>query len=168
MADKSFAEFVEECRKKRSSRTIHNISKEHAAVIIKNLFQVAIEDKKNIKIVSGELDNEFYGALKDDIEVAMEKGCGVDLAVLNEHSNLDENSFASAIKSHKNGIVSQGKSPMDPCYHFVLVGDRSFRVETDHRKTKAFASFDNPEVGGFLGGYFDMIKSCLQPVSAAD
>ena len=41
--------------------------------------------------------------------------------------------------------------------HFIVVGRNRFRLETDHKKSKAVASFNNASVGAYLYDLFDKI-----------
>lgn len=154
-----FKDIIESCRKDRKTcdRVIYNASMEHATIALENLFLVAIEDKQPVKMVSGNLNKAFYEKLIDQINEVLKNKCAVDLVVLNHEANLTDNGFANAIKKSEYGRVSQITDTIN-APHFCLVGDRCFRIETDHSQTKAAICFNNPEVGKFLEKLFKELK----------
>lgn len=155
-----FVELVEKSREKKSSQTIYNASIEHAEVLLKNLFKVAIDNKKDVKIVSGNLNDDFYKKLVDDARKAFEKGCKVSLIVLNQKVDLKDNAFANAVKNNASGeVLQQTKSTTCFLPHFMLVGKDAFRIEKDHEQTKAIASFNDQEIGTVLYESFEELKS---------
>ncbi len=147
-----FAELIKELRKTKSSRLIYNASIEHAQDLFSELFKEAEETKGNVKIVSGILTEDFYGQFSDTVKRIIDQGISVQLAVLSPKVNLEKHVFATSILD-RGGKVFQADEELDTP-HYILVGDRGFRLETDHNKTKAVASFNNPEVAKRLEIHF--------------
>lgn len=150
-----FAKVVAESRKKESPRMIYNASIDHAKLLFTELIQDAIERKEDIRIVSGELNPTFYGALTDDATRALDKKITIKLIVLNPDIDLTKNPFVS-ILLNKGGEVYKAKSKLD-MPHYILVGDKRFRLELDHKQAKAVASFNNEGIGKTLKNNFDNI-----------
>ena len=69
---------------------------------------------------------------------------------------LEDNDFYNLVHNHKNGTtfkaINQVKIP-----HFILVGLDRFRVETNHKQTKAIACFKNTTIGNILNNQFEDI-----------
>lgn len=157
-----FFEFVEKKRKEKSTELIYNASIDHATVLMQQLFQVAIDEKKDVKIISGDLKNEFYEKLIVDIDKVFDAGCKVSLIILNSNNNnLDNNAFANACKNNKNGMLKQQTNDQIVCPHFMLVGNEAFRLETDHEQSKATACFMNQEIGSILDKSFDEVLKTI-------
>ncbi|MBI5562050.1 MAG: hypothetical protein HY894_04240 [Deltaproteobacteria bacterium] len=157
----SFEALVEKCRSKRLPTIIYNASKDHAEALCKNLLQVAVEERKDVRIVSGNLDSDFYGRMEADVRKALETGCKVDLIVLNAETDLSNNAFAKAVRQ-MNGNVLQQSTGRIVSPHFMLVGKELFRIEKDHEQAKAIASFNNPDIGETLFKYFDEVKAQIK------
>jgi len=159
-----FTELVKDCRKSKSDKIIHNASMSHALILAENLIQMASKSKKDIKILSGNLHEAFYNNLQESMQKALDIGCNVSLIVLDSEVNLSNSSFWNTIKKSNNGYVMQSKlqrSETEKTPHFILVGQESFRLETDHKQTKATACFNNPIIGDSLSTIFDKFKTCL-------
>jgi len=153
-----FETLVVECREKNLPITIHNASKRHALTLFKNLFQAAIVNTEPVKIVSGNLDDDFYNDLDEDLKKCLDKDISVEVFALN-HRDLQSNKFAQTLITHKNGTFNQ--FPIDEKVqspHFILVGENKYRAETDHVQAKAIASFNNSSVGETLSQLFSELK----------
>lgn len=153
----SFSTAVKECRKKESSRVLENASIEHAKELFLNLIEEGQVKKENISIVSGNLNTEFYSQLIDVTQKAMKEGVKVSLLVTNPDVKVENHPFANAI-IEGGGNVCRAKKQID-APHFIVVGDKRFRFETDHNQTKAIACFNNKEVGKVLNKLFEKITS---------
>jgi hypothetical protein len=152
----SFTKVLVECRKKESTRMLHNASIEHAKVLFENLIDMGRELKEPIRIVSGKLNTEFYGQLTDKAEQALKENTPIELVVVDPDINLDDNPFANIIRESGGHVYQTTEKIEYP--HFILVGEKRFRLETDHAQTKAVACFNNIEVGTFLHKMFNLLK----------
>ncbi|HDL01451.1 MAG TPA: hypothetical protein ENH23_04380 [candidate division Zixibacteria bacterium] len=150
-----FAKLIKEYREKKSSKLIYNASIEHAHDLFSELFKEAEETKANVHIVSGQLTEDFYGRFSDTIKKIIDKGVHVQLAVLNPAVALEKHPFVMSILKG-NGQVFQADNEVDTP-HYILVGDRCFRLETDHGKAKAVASFNNPDIAAKLKLHFNSL-----------
>jgi|WetSurSiteA1Bulk_404760.scaffolds.fasta_scaffold67350_2 hypothetical protein len=165
MSSVEFSKMVSDCRKKESTQIIHNASYEHAKILFNNLIQEAGEKNEDITIVSGELFLDFYESLIPDTEKALQKGIKISLAVCNIPENFDTHPFVSLLKKYNMSIYK----PVEGCVslpHFIVVGTKRFRLEIDHKQTKAIACFNNEQIGKILKTIFDQCisKNLLQPV----
>jgi len=146
-----FRKIVEECRKGKKNRIIHNASKSHAYILFKNLIEVAQESNEEVRIVSGCLDLSFY---KDLIEVT--RSCldsGVKFTVLVTGCDLDiqSNEFAQLINGHVKGkLITNSRELNDNVPHFIIVGDNKYRLELDDELSTAIANFNDPVVADSL------------------
>lgn len=156
MVDQEFLKLVDECRRKQSSQMIHNASYEHAKVLFANLIQEAGDLKEDVIIVSGELHQDFYGSLTEETECALKKGVRVRLAVLSPGADMEQHPFVDLLRRYNATIYTPSNSLSIP--HFILVGDKRFRLETDHKQTKAVASFNNQQAGAVLK---DIFENCI-------
>lgn len=150
-----FSKLVEECRKNKSSTIIHNASYERAKELFINLFEMAIERKEEVKIVSGDLHADFYESLCEVAKKTMDSGAKIKLVVLNPEIDLSKHPFSKLILE-KNNEVFQAIQPVE-YLHFILVNNKRFRLELDHKKTKAIASFNNLDIGDVLNALFNKI-----------
>lgn len=165
MADE-FTKLVEQCRKHESTQLIENAAWEHALTLFRNLIQIATDKGEPIRIISGNLHKKFYSELVQPIhDYLQSEKANLEVIVLNVNDNeqavhpfieeVDKSERANLITvNEENGSFS---SP-----HFIVVGDKRFRLETDHEQTKAIASFNNPEIAEFLDTLFRKLKMCIQ------
>jgi len=160
--DKDFTNLVDNCSSKKLDTIIHNASKDHALYLFKKLMQSATPCEE-IRILSGHLNAEFYGGLVEDLRECINKNCTVSIIVLNATIDIAKNQFAKlANESGKLIIAPEGYGiNIDKHPHFIVVGKRAFRLETDHSQAKAIASFNEPEVAGTLISIFDRLKENL-------
>jgi len=81
---------------------------------------------------------------------------------------LDTNKFAKELKKHNPAFLTQKPEGSNiKSAHFILVGDKRFRAETDHDQAKAIASFNRESIGETLSEIFTQIKSNIsqEPVT---
>lgn len=164
-----FEKRVKECRKKRLPDILENCSEDHALFLFKELLDEAKEKKEPVKIISGNLKDEFYNKLVREVENLPEEA-SVRLTVL-KNRNFSENNFIKTVAGKKNGhvlVAKDGESLQNDIFHLVLVGDKKFRVETDHDKATALASFNSPNFGEILQSEsepFFVVGEKLEPFS---
>ncbi len=151
-----FEKLVKDCRKKKSSRIIHNASIGHAAILFDNILESSKYDKAKICMVSGNLTNSFYGPLAEKFKECLDNGSKVEIVVLDE-ADLSENTLAKLVEDHENGSLL--KIPGEQSPDFILVGGNRFRTETDYEQAKAIASFNVPSTGTMLKSIFEELTS---------
>ncbi|MBU4319518.1 MAG: hypothetical protein Q8N12_05890 [Thermodesulfovibrionales bacterium] len=69
-----FYHLVAKCRRKQSSQMIYNTSCEHSKILFASLIQEAGKRKEDIRIVSGSLNDDFYGSLVSPVKDCIEGG----------------------------------------------------------------------------------------------
>ena len=149
-----FRALVTRAQQSKSPKIITNASLSHAAVLVEKLLKTADEDKLPIRIVSGCMASSFYEQFCGKFKDLLGKGLQIR-ALVEDDSCLDgSHSICEEIRSHKNGSVLQ-LPDVGGCPHFILVGDRVFRLETNHDLKSAKASFDDPVIGKMLLSLFD-------------
>jgi len=161
MSEYDFEKTVKEYRKTESKLLIFNAKKDHALIIIRELLEEARFREEDVKIVSGKLSNDFYGKLTHLAKKCMNEGRKVDVVVLeaSDPETLKDNTFAEAVHEHQNGEVRIPAKEEDISLpHFVLVGKKRYRQETDHNSAKARATFNGEATGSFLEELFGMLK----------
>ena len=163
-----FTKLVERCRKNQDSRLIENAAWSHAQTLFVNLIQAAFERSRvePIRIVTGSLNKDFYASDKiiDAIATYLSKeGANIEVVVLNSDADLTDHPFVEAVKNSGKGsvIVADANAPLQQVPHFIVVGDRRFRLETDHGQTKAIACFNNKEIGAYLINLYKRVFACI-------
>lgn len=153
-----FEKIVNKCQKYNINKDIENSAWKHALTLFKYLLKEAAEKQQNVSIVTGRLNNGFYNELYDSaseyLQQLKENGKKIDIVILSDidkESELKSNKFAQFAISLKGkiGIVKDINKP-----HFILVGNNSYRFETDHAHTKAVANFNDNKTGNLLGIMF--------------
>ncbi|OGP24444.1 MAG: hypothetical protein A2X93_02215 [Deltaproteobacteria bacterium GWC2_56_8] len=176
MADKTvdfFVELINECKAKkgeRSSRFIYNADIEHAKVAVEALFNVAIEDEKDVYIVSDTLRKDFYSdpRLVAKVKTLLNNQHNVEIIVLDPEADLTKHVFAKVVRENeKYGKIFLGDQKHS-APHFTLVGDSAFRLETDHNQTKATICFNNKSIGSCLLAEFNRLKKVFPPEPVAN
>lgn len=155
----SFISLIEECRKGKKNRIIHNASKDHAFALFSSLIDEARKTKEDVRIISGNLDRDFYAKLADSITTCMDDGVKVSVSVVSHEFDVDANTFAQAVKKHENGKLFVSPNDLEvEGPHFLVVGENKFRLELDHDQAKAIANFNDPKVGKTLVNVFNRIS----------
>lgn len=152
-----FSKIIADCRKKESTKIIHNASYEHARELFINLIGEARVRKEDVIVASGNLNPDFYGELVDITKEAIKGGVQVRVAILNPTTDVKDNPFSAMILK-EGGVVYKAKNEIR-IPHFILVGDKRFRLEVDHEQSKAIACFNNRGIGEFLKNVFEKIVS---------
>ena len=172
-ADRLYRQLIDQVAADGEDRLISNGRPEHAAYLIRKFFSHASAD---IRLYTGRLARAFgrsevpVYADKDVIESAKQflRRPGTRLTILSEHA-LDVD-FGRAAEDHplirslvkddlKRGSLDvfrlnqTSKSP----FHFWVMDDTAYRVETDHRKAKALVNFGGGEMASQLVTLFDLL-----------
>ncbi len=147
-----YEKIVEKYRKKESENVLTNLSRPHAKILFDNLLKIAEDKKEQVCIYSGTLNKDFYNQLVDSVKSALEK-TEVLVAVSNDE-DMKGNDFAKAVDESDNGKLKIGvKSEFYAGYpHFILVGDKRYRLEKDDVTKEAIACFNDPILGEMLTG----------------
>ncbi len=148
-----YEEFVKDCYSKNKNQEIHNASEENALLLFKTLFDKAIKDKNDIKIISHQLLTRFYNQLTDRLKKVLENGNSVNVIIESNIDDKDNNTFYQQAKNH-----TKFASNFDGLPNFIVVGDNAFRYETDKNSTKAIANFNDKSMGEFISNLFDKIN----------
>jgi len=141
----------------RNGGAIFNGSEEHAAVIVENLFRVA---KKNVRILSGDLDARVYGNAHV-IQRAQEFLGYSDhrLEILVEKDAFSpSHPFLRSILPNDNVSVRVLNPDLseDLSYHFMTADQDCYRFEEVKGSHKAIASWGD-DAAEHLVGIFDEI-----------
>lgn len=144
-----FAEIVRVARETESTRSITNASISHAFILADELFQYAIDKRLDVRIVSGTLEVDFYDRLVGKAERILEAGNRIEIVVERfDDTNISNHAFYKLVKNHGKGLVVV--SPITNTPHFILVGNKAFRLETSHKAKEAVASFNDNALGTIL------------------
>lgn len=143
-----FARMVKHYADTDSTEVIENASMEHALILVRYLFIKASQKSKEVRIVSGRLFEPFYSRLIDTIGQVLEKSKVVVLILAADQ--IKGNSFVNRVKEHPNGKVGVLDMAPDLLSHFVVVGDRSYRIEMDDERKMAHACFNDSIVAPSL------------------
>lgn len=149
-----YEEFVKGCYKNNKDQEIHNASEENALLLFKTLFDKAIRDQKDIKIISQQLLARFYNQLTDRLDRVHANGNSVSVIVEDSINDESNNTFYQQTKKHTKFASNFKGLP-----NFIVVGDNAFRYETDKNSTKAVANFNDEKMGSFISDLFDQINN---------
>ena len=89
-------------------------------------------------------------------------GARIEIIALNHIE--DGNELSELVAKHDNGRVIRATGIpelTEHTAHFVLVGDRRYRIETDDGRKDAIACFNNQTVGQVLENAFNAYKKRL-------
>ncbi|HIJ23743.1 MAG: hypothetical protein HON68_11010 [Gammaproteobacteria bacterium] len=163
-----YLKIIENARRNEQNLNINNASWEHAQMLFKNLLEVAAEKKEEVRLVSGHLNPDFYDKLTNEMRAVLDSGVPVELVVLDNSDKFKKGDLLSLVSSHPKGKVITAPAGYDLSSHphFLLVGDRRYRLETDHASTKAVANFGHPEMGKFLHDIYDNLLIKISDFSA--
>lgn len=158
-----FEKLVDQCQKYNINKDIENSAWKHALILFKYLLKEAAEKQKNVCIATGSLNSIFYNEL---FEIANEyllkikdNENKIDIIILNSigtTTSPKDNLFEQFVLKIK-GKINYINDPKKP--HFILVGNSSYRFETDHDHTKAIANFNDDKTGGVLEVIFKSMQS---------
>ena len=160
-ADKGFRDIVDQCYKKDLNRVIPNSAISHAAYLTYKLLKSAVKHKRrHVRIISGQLDKSVYNQLEGVLEECQKANVKMQVVVLEGVDDPQENLFYKSLLGYDNAdcyeptnaneIAIAGGTP-----HMLLVGNHSFRYETDTQTHRARANFKNPGFVKILNEYFD-------------
>ncbi|SSC08277.1 hypothetical protein [bacterium endosymbiont of Bathymodiolus sp. 5 South] len=156
--DFDYEEFVIECYNDKKDQEIHNASEENALLLFNKLFEKAIRDKEDVKIISNQLLKRFYNQLTDKLQQVLKNGNTVSVIVEKEIDDKEHNTFYQ--QSEGNLKIA---SNFDELPNFIVVGNNAFRYETDKNSTKAIANFNHESMGAFISNLFDKINNDILP-----
>ena len=163
--DDTFVRLVRKLADTSSSRLIENASIDHALIIIECLLDAAKKRREDVRIVSGCLLESFYSRLVEKATEVLQAKVPIRVVVLGRsREDLQNNAFYNAVNKHENGEVHVLAEDPGTTPHFVVTGDRRYRVEVDDEKKKAMASFNDSTTGKML---ISIYESLLVPAAAA-
>ena len=149
----NYAAWVKECYENRLDKEIHNASEENALLLFETLFDKAIRDKEDIKIISHQLLARFYNQLTSRLQQVIDNGNTIEVIVEGNIDDKSNNAFYEKAKSSLSIASNFAELP-----NFIVVGNHAFRYETDKNSTKAIANFNNKSMGKFIFDLFGKIK----------
>ncbi|SMN11971.1 hypothetical protein SPBRAN_170 [uncultured Candidatus Thioglobus sp.] len=153
----NYKEWVDDCYENKRNQEIDNANRDHAFHLFERLLDKANRDKEDVKIITHQLFDSFYARLVDKIQKVIDNDNKIDIIVESEVENGDKNIFYSQFKP----FISKASSNFDGLPNFIVVGDNSYRYETDKDSIKAVANFNDPEMGKFTKNLFIKIKEKL-------
>lgn len=160
-----FKDLVRMCRLKKINRKIFNASQDHALILFRELLNEAVSEKHDVRIVTGHMGELFYGQLEQEFEKCLESDINIKIVVLNPNRNYEVDPIVEKIRAkNKNWFIIQSvtdKKVGDQFPHYILVGNKCYRLETDHNQAKAVANFNNPNIGTFLLNNFNNLEKVL-------
>jgi hypothetical protein len=157
----AFVRSVRNAKAKNSNEVIENTSIIHARFVVLNLFELALEKKLPIKMISGRLNSVCFNY---DVTKVLNQilDMGIEVQLLVTDLSLDEvkgneicksvSSSASGKLFHLNDRASAFKTP-----HFILVGDSAYRFETSKTTARGHVSFNKPSSVRVLSSAFSLI-----------
>ena len=151
----SFEKLVKYCADNDSTRIIQNASMEHAKILLRQLLLTASEKGETVRIVSGRLRRDFYNDLLAEAQKTLDR-VKVSIVVLSG-DQLDGNRFFELVRGHHNGEVVVLEQEPERWTHFIVVGDKRYRVEEDDGKQTAHASFNNEIIPQLLIDRFEYL-----------
>ncbi|SMN00263.1 hypothetical protein SPONN_1527 [uncultured Candidatus Thioglobus sp.] len=154
-----YEKWVEECYTKSLNQEIHNASEKNALLLFERLFDKAIRDKQDVKIISNKLLARFYNQLVGRFEKITKNGNMIQVIVEQEIDDKNNNNF---YQCSKNSIKIA--SNFEGLPNFIVVGDNAYRYETDKNNTKAIANFNDKSMGVFIVDLFDKINNDIVAV----
>ena len=158
----TFEDYVKRCARDEEPDAISNASIRHAKIIVRELFKSAIKNIEPVYIVSGKLDRDFYRDLVGKAQQVLEQS-RIEIIILDADENdMEGNELFELVSSHNNGTVIAHSGLTEHHAHFVLVGNRRYRVETDDGRKDAIACFNNPSVGQVLTNAFNNYREQLR------
>lgn len=157
-----FEKLVEKNYKGRTTERISNGSLEHAKILVKYLFRLAIEEKQDVKIMTGSLQADFYDNFSAEAKNLLNQGNRISVISLCQPKC---GRFFDAVKENPRGSIAIAGEKMESIPHFVLVGNSAYRLETDDYRKSAIGVFNNTDVGSFLAEMFDETQNEIQQVA---
>ena len=161
---KDYSDAVAEARIERKSWLISNASVSHASELAHNLFQLAIDTRQDVRIVSGCLEAKFYNDLCEKAAQILESGNTIDIITEGACDATTKNGLSQMVAKSENGrlwTVDDGDT--EPFFHFILVGSDAWRLETSHERKEAKANFNDPVIGAMLASQFcALLEHCVR------
>lgn len=156
MNEFNYEAWVEKCYSKKLDQEIDNANKEHAFFLFEKLLDKAVRDKEDVKIISNQLFANFYERLIEKVQKIIDNGKKVEIIVETDIDNGNNNKFYSKFREY----ISKA-SNFDELPNFIVVGNNSYRYETDKDSIKAVANFNDPAMGTFINKLFVDIQNKL-------
>lgn len=151
---KEYREIVEEYYNSNSSNEIDNGSIEHAKVVVEFLFKKAEEQKKDVKIVTGRLDGDFYSKFVASAKNILKNNT---ISIIS-HEECHDSEFKDAVMASDNGSLLVANTKFKSLPHFILIGNNAYRFENDDILKTAKASFNKKSFATFLDQLFLILK----------
>lgn len=162
-----YREKVKDAITAMDARPIYNRSLEHAAIIIEEMFAVAITE---IKLFTGRLNVDVYG-VPPVLSQAKAFLTGADHKVLIlieeqiDEEELQKHPFIRNMSKFDGLEVRRLRAGVyDTEFHMMLVDDHSYRFEPDKNQPEAVATFGDRETTEHLNTLFAQLWEAGDPV----
>ncbi len=163
----TFEEYVEDARKNRRNWDIPHACSEEALFVVRALIADAHNNPNKLRPICSVARNypsNFFDALKDDIDLALDAGVFVTAIVLSPGVVISDNVFLNTIGRHVNGeVITQIGNEILSSPSFIVVGNFSYRFRIRSGEAKALANFNNQFIGDFLVDQFHTLRDQLKP-----
>jgi hypothetical protein len=144
-----FEKLVKKYYDNNSDEQISNGSMKHAKILVKYLFLYAKKTGKDVKIITGTLEKDFYNLFTESIKDILNNN---KVSIISENA-CEDSVFKQTVLNSSNGSIAENNTNSLP--HFILVGNATYRLETDDNLKLATASFNRPNIGKFLLDIFN-------------
>ena len=157
----SFEDLVILHKKEKINSDILNSTWKHAEILFRHLLDLALNEKKDVRIISGNFNPDFYNGFADLIKKILKNNVVNVISLGSDEKNIvKNNNFLSELINSENGSIATLKGQRySKTPHFLLVDKEAYRFEIDHSKTKAVANFNNFKFGELLYGLFEDIAN---------
>ncbi len=163
----SFLNLVETARSKKQDRQIKNASISHARVLVRDLLRSAIENGEDVRIVSGCLEADFYVDLCELAQKVFDSGHTISIILEDIDMARVNNGFFDLVDQNENGRIWEvNVNKLDYFYHFTLVSNCRYRLETNHEAKEAVANFNDTGLGQRLHDRFTNLLKISRRVDA--
>ena len=160
-AHKEFRDIVDQCAEDNLDRRIPNSATTHAAYLLYKLLEGAAKRKSHVRIISGQLDKRVYNQPKmlDALGECIRAQVKMDVAVLEEVDGDSDNEFHELLKDYDNvqHYELSKDASTDNVPHMLVVGEKSFRYETNTKTHSAYANFNDTDFVKVLNQYFEQL-----------
>lgn len=154
-----YKESVKNLAKNSEDFTFPNKGKEHAQVVVGEIFQ----NVNSIKMFSGKLDYEILKDLFDTIKDFINDEDKSFFLILDEQNIkgneiihfLCENNIKIKIANDNFRDEVKQISKNNNIYHFIIGDDKTFRIEVDTDEYKAICNFNNKEISSRFSKIYD-------------
>jgi len=157
--DPDYKNLVLEAYRHNDNFDIENSDIDHAKFLS---FLLINKANKNIRLVTGQLKEAFYGdeKIKKAFEDAIKRKVKIDIVI--DTSEPDCKKFIEIMKSKPKVTLAKLKNNIRVKNHFLISDESAFRIESPHNKkefkdnqVKGMVNFNNPDLAKKIAELFD-------------